>query len=118
MIQIKDLSYSRSGKTILSRFSFQVQAGEKVLIQGRSGSGKTSLFKLILGFEPPDAGQIIVNVRPLDKENITGVRQDLFYLSQDVDLPDLTGQDLIAASLKHNQGGAQEKKPEILDLRC
>jgi putative ABC transport system ATP-binding protein len=102
MITINNLSYTRSGRTLLSGFSLQVNQGEKALIHGKSGTGKTSILKLILGFELPDTGQVLVNRRPVTKEHIKDIRGDVFYLSQDVDLPDLFGEEIIAAALASN----------------
>lgn len=49
LYQIKDVSVSRGGKTILSHLSFEIKGTEKIALVGRNGSGKTTLLDLISG---------------------------------------------------------------------
>jgi len=95
MISIQNLSYTMAGNPVLSDFSMRIKTGEKVRVKGRSGSGKTSLFRLLLGFNRPDKGVIRINGLCLDKQQIKEIRSSIFYLSQDVDLPQETGRVLI-----------------------
>ena len=88
MIHIQNLNYAVGGRPIFSDFEFNVEPGEKVLIRGRSGRGKTSLLKLIMGFVIPEGGKISIQGRSLDQAPISEIRRDLFYLSQDIDLMD------------------------------
>lgn len=55
----------------------------------KSGSGKTSLFKLLLGLLEPDNGEIYIDSIVLNKKNLESVRRKIFYLDQDISLPDL-----------------------------
>ncbi len=96
MISIQDMNYTMDGNSVFSDFSMEIEAGTKMLIKGRSGSGKTSLFRLLLGFTAPDAGSIRIMGLTLDKAHIREIRNQIFYLSQDVDLPQETGHTLIA----------------------
>ena len=86
MISFESVSHDIGNTRIFSDLGLCVNENEKVLILGKSGLGKTSLFRLILGFEQPEAGQIRVNGLDLDKNNIHRIRQQIFYLSQDIDL--------------------------------
>jgi len=86
VISIESVSHDIGTSRIFSNLSFCVNKNEKLLILGKSGLGKTSLFRLILGFEQPGSGKIVVNGRNLDKDHIHQIRQQLFYLSQDIDL--------------------------------
>ena len=88
MISFESVSLDIDNSKIFSDLDLCVSKNEKFLIQGRSGMGKTSLFRLILGFDQPRAGQIKVNGLPLDKAHINQIRQQIFYLSQDIDLKD------------------------------
>lgn len=58
MIELKNVSFSRKGKVILSDFSLSVNDGECVCLFGPSGCGKTTVLRLILGLEAPDSGEI------------------------------------------------------------
>ncbi len=54
MINIESVYLNRKNKQIFSDLTLSVEKNEKVLIQGKSGMGKTTLLKLVLGFETID----------------------------------------------------------------
>lgn len=66
-----------------------------MLIKNRSGSGKTTLFKTALGITEISSGDIIVDRIKLTPEDINHVRSKIFYLDQDVNLPELTVDELL-----------------------
>ena len=53
------LIYPQSTKTILEDLSFQIEEGEMVLVMGETGSGKSSLLRLINGLVPHHTGGIL-----------------------------------------------------------
>ncbi len=59
------LSYARGGRTILTDVGVEVDAGEPLAVTGPSGSGKSTLLALLAGLEPPDAGAVQIDGRPL-----------------------------------------------------
>lgn len=61
LVSIRDLSFSRGDKMIFDRVSLQIQRGKITAIMGPSGTGKTTLLKLIGGQLYPDNGTVIVN---------------------------------------------------------
>lgn len=66
-LQAKDLSfrYRRGRNPVLDRVSLSVKTGERVGLSGMSGRGKTTLCKLLAGYEAPSAGQVLLDGRPL-----------------------------------------------------
>ena len=86
MILFESVSHDIGNTRIFSDLTLCVNKNEKVLILGKSGLGKTSLFRLILGFEQPKSGQIRVNGLQLNQIHIHQIRRQIFYLSQDIDL--------------------------------
>jgi len=56
ILEVKDLSVSVDGKTILSDVTFNVTQNQTVVIIGVNGSGKTLLLKTLMGFSEPLAG--------------------------------------------------------------
>ena len=58
VIEAKGLDKAYAGRTILRDFSLTVQRGDRVAIVGPNGVGKTTLVRLLLGQEPPDAGTV------------------------------------------------------------
>lgn len=54
------------GKTIFRDLNFTVPQGDYLMIQGRTGSGKTTLFRLLTGLIQPDSGEILMYGQSLD----------------------------------------------------
>lgn len=61
MINITNLTFVKNRTPIFANLNLQVGAREACLISGRSGCGKTSLLRLIAGFETPESGTVMVN---------------------------------------------------------
>ena len=59
MIEVKNVTKSFDGKTILHNIDAKFYAGKTNLIIGQSGSGKTVLMKSIVGLVRPEEGQIL-----------------------------------------------------------
>src|SRR5580700_9519718 len=60
-VTVRGLRKSFGGQEVLRGLDFEVQPGEIFVIMGPSGSGKSVLLKHIIGLEPPDAGEILIN---------------------------------------------------------
>lgn len=58
LLEIRDISKSFAGKTVLDRIRLDVPAGSTTVLLGSSGSGKSTLIRIILGLIEPDAGEI------------------------------------------------------------
>ncbi len=58
VVRLDSLSKSFGFKTVIRDLSLTVQTGERFVLLGRSGCGKTTLLRLIAGFETPDQGTI------------------------------------------------------------
>jgi len=102
MIVFDSVYLNRKNKIIFSDLNLTVRKNEKILIQGKSGIGKTTLFKLLLGFETIDKGRVTFNGNRIDKLHIQHIRQQIFYLSQDIDLRQEKVSDLLDEILIHN----------------
>jgi len=85
MIRYEDVHLDFSGKAVFSGFNLKVSENEKLLISGPSGCGKTTLFRILLGFEKVDAGRVFCGDLEVTAPNIRAIRNQLFYLSQDID---------------------------------
>ncbi len=112
MINIESVQLNRKNKQIFSDLTLSVEKDEKVLIQGKSGIGKTTLFKILLGFETFDKGSITFNGLDIAPDHIKTIREQIFYLSQDIDLKDDVIKQLIDEILEANQ----KEKPSKTQL--
>ncbi|MCR4434834.1 MAG: ATP-binding cassette domain-containing protein [Clostridiales bacterium] len=63
------------GTVALKGIDLQIQAGELVYVTGHSGSGKTSLLKLLMGMEYPTTGYLKVLGQPIIKGQAEGIRR-------------------------------------------
>ena len=87
MIRFKNVSLKLGNKQLFEHFNLTVAKGDKVVFSAPSGSGKTSLLRLVLGFIDPDEGKIIFNKKEVKPENLRLIRSQAAYLSQDIDFP-------------------------------
>ena len=60
VIKINQLSKSYFARELFTEVTFQMNAGDRLGLVGRNGHGKSTLFKLILGEEEPDSGEITI----------------------------------------------------------
>lgn len=74
--------YAASGPPVLDNVSLRIAQGEYVAIVGPSGSGKSSLFRLLLGFEKPESGTVFLDGKAIDTLDISAVRRQLGVVLQ------------------------------------
>ncbi|MFB3880832.1 MAG: ABC transporter ATP-binding protein [Armatimonadota bacterium] len=123
-IELKGLSYSVEGATILDDISLTVERQEIVAIMGRSGTGKTTLLRLIIGLIRPSAGSIRVKgmeITALDEEALDRVRMKMGMVFQEGALFDsMTVRDNVAFALAEHRlaprGEIAERVGQLLEL--
>lgn len=79
-----NFTYPHTGIKALQHFSLTVNSSDKVLILGKTGSGKTTLAQLLLRFYEPDSGSISIGNRPLNRIDLQDLRRQISYVQQDV----------------------------------
>ncbi|MBY9017750.1 MAG: ABC transporter ATP-binding protein [Candidatus Lokiarchaeota archaeon] len=79
-----DFSYPGSKKPVLKDISFVVQAGQTVAIVGTTGSGKTTLTKLISRLYDVSNGRILIDGRDIREYSLQSLRDQISYIEQDV----------------------------------
>ncbi len=67
---VRGLRKSFNGQEVIKGIDFEVQPGEIFVIMGPSGSGKSVLLKHLIGLEPADAGEILINNEPITNPEI------------------------------------------------
>ncbi|MBQ9074178.1 MAG: ABC transporter ATP-binding protein [Muribaculaceae bacterium] len=85
MIEVRNVTKSFDGKTILHNVDATFHAGKTNLIIGQSGSGKTVLMKSIVGLVKPEQGEILYNgrdVMKMDGDQIKELRKEIGMLFQ------------------------------------
>jgi ATP-binding cassette, subfamily B, bacterial PglK len=91
-IELRDISYKYPDKEsyVLENSSLKINKGEKILIKGKTGSGKSTLIDLILGFQSPISGKIIVDNKIISLneknwlKNISYVPQSIYMFDESI----------------------------------
>lgn len=83
IIRFEQVSVRTRSKNILSNVSFELRAGEKAVFEGRSGAGKSSLLKTLLGLHRPSEGRVLFRGRPLDRNVAAEIRACSAYIGQE-----------------------------------
>jgi ABC-type sugar transport system ATPase subunit len=88
LLEVEQLSKKRNDGFAVNAVSFTQNAGEKIAIAGETGSGKTSLLKMIGGLLQPDSGQILFNGKRVEGplEQLIPGHSKIAYLSQHFEL--------------------------------
>jgi len=81
-----DFHYPDQQQAALQKVSLVVRPGEKIGIIGRSGSGKSSLAKLIVGLYQPDGGSLLVDGIDVRQLDVSDLRYNIGYVPQDIQL--------------------------------
>jgi len=86
-ITFDGVGFSYDHKPVLDNFCCHIQPGDMVGIDGHSGKGKTTLLNILLGFIPPQTGQVLFNQQPanaLQRKQYWGqiayVKQQPFFM--------------------------------------
>lgn len=83
-LEVKNVTRIENGSPLLSETSFVQQENEKIAIAGETGSGKTSLLKIIAGLIQPDSGEVFFEGKrvPGPNEKLLPGHAKIAYLSQ------------------------------------
>lgn len=81
-----DFHYPDQQQAALVGINLSVRPGEKIGIIGRSGSGKSSLAKLIVGLYQADAGSLLVDGIDVRQLDVSDLRHNIGYVPQDIQL--------------------------------
>lgn len=106
LVKIRNLHFSRGQKKIFDGVDMDIKSGSITAVMGPSGTGKTTLLKLIGGQLLPDQGEILVdgqNVHQLNRADLYRLRKKMGMLFQSgALLTDLTVYDNIAYPLREH----------------
>jgi ATP-binding cassette subfamily C protein LapB len=81
-----DFTYPNQQNKALRGLNLSIRPGERIGIIGRSGSGKSSLAKLIVGLYEADSGELLVDGVDVRQIDISELRHNIGYVPQDIQL--------------------------------
>jgi ABC-type bacteriocin/lantibiotic exporter with double-glycine peptidase domain len=70
-------------RPVLDEISFQIEPSEMVAIAGHSGSGKSTIIRLLVGFEEPEQGSVLYDGQHLNSLDLEAVRRQLGVVLQE-----------------------------------
>ena len=86
LVSFRQVSARIGQKDILYDLSFDVEAGETLVLLGRSGSGKTTALKMVNGLLLPSAGEVSIEGTPTTAWDLIRLRRRIGYVIQDAGL--------------------------------
>lgn len=95
-------TYPHTGIKALYNFSLEIKEGHKVLLLGKTGSGKSTVAQLLLRFYNPDSGLISIGNQALHSIPLVKLRDNISYIPQDVFLFSDTIQNNISFGIKNS----------------
>lgn len=118
-VQFENVSYKypSSDKAVIKKLSFDVEPGDCVAFVGASGSGKTTVMNMIIGFLRATEGQIKIDGKPIEILNLQDYRKFLSVVSQNCILFSGTIKENIVYGLKNYSPERLEQVLELANIR-
>src|SRR5258708_7898704 len=86
VLDVRGLRYELQGRALVDDVSFAVDAGETLVLLGRSGSGKSTTLRLINRLLTPAAGTVRIRGDDAATQEVTQLRRRIGYVIQDIGL--------------------------------
>lgn len=117
-IEFRNVGFAYPGRDdrALESISFTIQPGERVALIGRVGSGKSTIQRLIMGLYQPSSGAVLLDGIDLRQFDLSDVRRNLSYVSQDVTLFQGTLRENIVFGQQHSTDAAVLEAADIAGL--
>ncbi|PYO95992.1 MAG: ABC transporter ATP-binding protein, partial [Gemmatimonadetes bacterium] len=86
VLDVRGLRYELQGRALVDDVSFAVDAGEMLVLLGRSGSGKSTTLRLINRLLTPTAGVVRISGDDAANQEVTRLRRRIGYVIQEIGL--------------------------------
>ncbi len=120
MIEFRNVTKSFNDEMVLRDITFSVSKGESTIILGASGSGKSTILKLILGLIKPDSGEILFedhDIADMEERDLVQARREIGMVFQEGALFDsLSVRENVGYRL-YEEGSMSEEEIEVEVLR-
>jgi osmoprotectant transport system ATP-binding protein len=83
VVEFRNVNYRIGGRAILKDLSLSIEAGETLILLGRSGSGKTTALRLINGMIMPSSGEVRVEDKSTAEWDLVRLRRGIGYVIQE-----------------------------------
>lgn len=120
MIELNNISLSYGEKILFENFSLSIAQDEKVLLNAKSGRGKSTLLRILLGFENSYSGTVIINSIQKKSSSVRDIRRHIAYVSQDIDIPPMSVGDFLSLTFSYSANSSlrldHERYHELTDI--
>ena len=120
MVELRDVHMQFEGKMVLEGVSLDVQPQERLVIMGQSGSGKSTILRLILGILRPDSGSVFFKqfeINRLKRRKLQQVRQHMGMVYQySALLSSLTVRENVALPLRVQGKRCEDYRRDVDEL--
>lgn len=82
LVKFSDVTFAYDDRNVFENLSFQVNEGEQVTLSGRTGAGKSTIFKLLLGLYTPKEGKVMIDGKAADAITDSEKRKLFGYVEQ------------------------------------
>ncbi|MBR3117203.1 MAG: ABC transporter ATP-binding protein [Bacilli bacterium] len=113
-IELKNIDYSYENKKVLNNVSLKIKSGSYVAFVGTTGSGKSTLIKLISGLIKTKKGEVLVDGTNLNEIDLNSYYDHVSYLSQDSVIFDGT----LKENIVFDKKVSDEEIEKVLGLVC
>lgn len=85
-VEFQNVTFAYEEQNVLNGLSFQVKEGEQVTLSGRTGAGKSTIFKLLLGLYEPKEGSVLIqgvlaqDIPDAEKRHLFGYVEQAFHM--------------------------------------
>ncbi len=118
LLQYRDISLAFNGRVIMQDFNLSIGTGEKVVLLGPSGSGKSSLLKLVIDGRPPAKGAVYCQGTKITPRLSWEVRRTVAYVPQTPPQYEQTPRRLIVESMGFMANRHLDAPEQRLDELC
>lgn len=82
VVELKNVTFGYDEHVVLDNVSFAIKKGEQATLSGRTGAGKSTIFKLLLGLYEPQSGSVLINGAPARMIDDSQKRRLFGYVEQ------------------------------------
>ena len=114
-IEVKNISKIFDNKLVLNNLNFNVSDGELLSILGKSGCGKTTLLKILIGIEKPSSGSILKNNKNITKYDISKRGMGIVFQNYAL-FPNMTVLENVSYALKNKLKDKKNAYKQAMDV--
>ena len=114
-IEVKNISKIFDNKLVLNNLNFNVSDGELLSILGKSGCGKTTLLKILIGIEKPSSGSILKNNKNITKYDISKRGMGIVFQNYAL-FPNMTVLENVSYALNNKLKDKKKSNEQAMDI--